>query len=429
MSQGEKEKAEVSYVGYANLPNQVFRKAVKRGFQFSLMVVGQSGLGKSTLINSLFMTDLYEDCVYSPSPQRMPRTTEIKESTVSVEEGGVRLELTLIDTPGFGDIVDNSQCWRPIVDYIDSKYEKYLNDESRVNRGYTEDYRIHCCLYFIPPNGHGLRQIDIEFMKQLHNKTNIVPVIAKADTFTPEEVVRFKKVVLQDIADNGIKIYQFPDAQLDEEDDAANQKLREAIPFAVVGSNTILEVNQKKVRGRQYPWGVAEVENADHCDFTTLRNMIIRTHMQDLKDITNNVHYENYRCTKLANVSSVTGSATDKIAPSRDPLAQFEVEKKEHEKKMRRMEEEMEDVFEVKVREKLQKLEDIKHDLNRRKEAMTRTIEQLERDLNESKRQFDEDKRQYDIEQQKYMEQVESQMRQQAPAKGKKDDKSAKKKK
>ena len=52
--------------------------------------------------------------------------------------------------------------------------------------------------------------------------------------------------------------------------------LQEAIPFAVVGSNTVLEVNQKKVRGRQYPWGVAEVENADHCDFTTLRNMIIR---------------------------------------------------------------------------------------------------------------------------------------------------------
>ena len=47
-----------------------------------------------------------------------------------------------------------------------------------------------------------------------------------------------------------------------------------------------------------------------------------------------------------------------------DPLAQFEVEKKEHEKKMRRMEEEMEDVFEVKVREKLQKLEDIKHDVS-----------------------------------------------------------------
>lgn len=29
------------YVGFANLPNQVYRKAVKKGFEFTLMVVGQ----------------------------------------------------------------------------------------------------------------------------------------------------------------------------------------------------------------------------------------------------------------------------------------------------------------------------------------------------------------------------------------------------
>ncbi len=30
-----------SYVGYANLPNQVYRRSVKRGFEFTLMVVGK----------------------------------------------------------------------------------------------------------------------------------------------------------------------------------------------------------------------------------------------------------------------------------------------------------------------------------------------------------------------------------------------------
>ena len=33
---------------------------------------------------------------------------QVKESTVNIEENGVRLELTLVDTPGFGDLVDNS---------------------------------------------------------------------------------------------------------------------------------------------------------------------------------------------------------------------------------------------------------------------------------------------------------------------------------
>lgn len=50
-------------------------------------------------------------------------------------------------------------------------------------------------------------------------------------------------------------------------------------------------------RGRHPPttrWRPA-VENQAHCDFVKLRNMLIRTHMHDLKDVTCDVHYENYR--------------------------------------------------------------------------------------------------------------------------------------
>lgn len=48
----------------------------------------------------------------------------------------------------------------------------------------------------------------------------------------------------------------------------------------------------------------------------------------------------------------------------RDPLAQFEVEKREHELKMKKMEAEMEQVFEMKVQEKMQKLKDIEADVS-----------------------------------------------------------------
>lgn len=51
------------------------------------------------------------------------------------------------------------------------------------------------------------------------------------------------------------------------------------------------------------------VENLEHCDFIALRNMVIRTHLQDLKDVTNNVHYENFRCRTLAGVG-VDGKPT-----------------------------------------------------------------------------------------------------------------------
>lgn len=56
------------------------------------------------------------------------------------------------------------------------------------------------------------------------------------------------------------KVYQLPDCDSDEDEDFKQQdkELKECLPFAVVGSNTILEVNGKKMRGRQYDWGLVE---------------------------------------------------------------------------------------------------------------------------------------------------------------------------
>ena len=71
------------YVGFANLPNQVHRKSVKKGFEFTLMVVGESGLGKSTLVNSLFLTDLYPDRVIPDAVEKVTQTVKLEESSVS----------------------------------------------------------------------------------------------------------------------------------------------------------------------------------------------------------------------------------------------------------------------------------------------------------------------------------------------------------
>lgn len=51
-----------------------------------------------------------------------------------------------------------------------------------------------------------LRQIDLELMRRLHSKVNIVPVIAKADTLTAAEVKKLKQRILQDIEDNQIQV-------------------------------------------------------------------------------------------------------------------------------------------------------------------------------------------------------------------------------
>jgi septin 7 len=44
--------------------------------------------------------------------------------------------------------------WRPIVENIESRFDAYLEQETRVNRQKVMDNRVHACLYFIQPTGH-----------------------------------------------------------------------------------------------------------------------------------------------------------------------------------------------------------------------------------------------------------------------------------
>jgi len=378
------------YVGFANLPNQVHRKSVKKGFEFTLMVVGENGLGKSTLINSMFLTDIYSEQHPGPS-KRAKKTVEVETTNVLLKEGGVNLTLTLVDTPGFGDAIDNSNCWDPVLDYVESQYEQFLEAETKVSRNpKMADTRVHVCLYFIAPSGHGLKPIDIEFMSQLHDKVNIIPVIAKADTLVEEEIAFFKSQIMQQIHAAKIKIYEFPDLEdAEEAERKENRRMKDRVPFAVVGSNTVIEnAEGKKVRGRRYPWGAVDIENLNHCDFVPLRNMLIRTHLQDLKEMTNLVHYENYRCRKLTGFAA---PSTEKVT-NKNPMCMIEEEQKEQVAKLNKMEREMEEVFERKVREKKQKLTDNQADLERRQQESATRLEQLKNELEEKKAAFEQEK-------------------------------------
>ena len=118
---------------------------------------------------------------------------------MEIEERGVRLRLTVVDTPGFGDAIDNDGCFKAIIAYIDDQFEKYLKDESGLNRRNIRDNRVHCCFYFISPYGHGLKPLDIDFMKELSNKVSIVPVIAKSDCLTMKEISLLKQRILDEI--------------------------------------------------------------------------------------------------------------------------------------------------------------------------------------------------------------------------------------
>ena len=106
------------------------------------------------------------------------------------------------------------------------------------------DTRVHCCLYFIPPYGRGLRQIDLEFLRRLQYKVNLVPVIAKADCLTRAELTRLKAAVNREILDHDLEMYQFPDTDSDEDEEFKKQdeQLKASVPFALVGASQLFQV-------------------------------------------------------------------------------------------------------------------------------------------------------------------------------------------
>jgi hypothetical protein len=192
----ETKAKDIINIGFGHLPDQVYKKAVRKGFEFSLMVVGESGLGKSTLVNSMFLKDIYEKEVQNDITE--DQTVQVETHQTVLEENGVRLALTVVDTPGFGDAVDNTDCWQPIIEYVEKRFEDYPERETTFERVEVPDTRVHACLYFIAPTGHGLKPLDIQCMKRIHYKVNIIPVIGKADSCTKKELDGFKRKVSLD---------------------------------------------------------------------------------------------------------------------------------------------------------------------------------------------------------------------------------------
>jgi cell division control protein 12 len=183
----------------------------------------------------------------------------------------------VIDTPGFGDYVNNRDSWTPIIDFVDDQHEIYMRQEQQPQREQKSDLRVHACLFFVRPTGHTwantscklwvclltssfrLKPLDIEIMKRLGTRVNLIPVIAKADTLTQNDLAVFKQRIREVIAAQGIRVYQPP---IEPDDPASSEQARilmNAMPFSIIGSTTDVQTHDGRVvKGREYLWGVAE---------------------------------------------------------------------------------------------------------------------------------------------------------------------------
>ena len=149
-----------------------------------------------------------------------------------LEEDGVRIALTIVDTPGFGDNIDNEFAYaffvtlfrnRAGIDTLFTASKRSLvtsrgntttfslkSRASSVTRVsviivYTRSFTLFPRLdmreltplllsyYSDFSSPWSLREMDIELMRRLSPRVNVIPVIGKADSLTPSELKGFKK--------------------------------------------------------------------------------------------------------------------------------------------------------------------------------------------------------------------------------------------
>lgn len=341
-----------------------YRKDAKKGTKFTFMVAGELGTGKTTFVNCLLnkkvlhhryeggelsetKTLLFTSAKLVALPNTLiltrhefnPRTASeepgiaLTETNVEVtDDDGQKLLLNIIDTPGFGDNLNNELCFVEIENYLKQQFDLVLAEETRIKRNPRfVDTRVHVLLYFITPTGHGLREIDISCMKRLSKFVNVIPVIGKADSFTEAELKEFKRQIRIDIDKFNVPIFKF-DTYLDEYDPSEDRDLIEECkylanltPFAIIASEDEYEIRNsttddvRTVRARQYPWGLVDINNPKFSDFPVLRLVLLLTHLSDLKELTHDFLYENYRTERLSKVAGV-GEEEEEQIENRQPF-------------------------------------------------------------------------------------------------------------
>ncbi|CCE82136.1 Piso0_002834 [Millerozyma farinosa CBS 7064] len=334
----------------SNSPMINYRKDAKKGVKFTLMVVGESGTGKTTFINSLLgkkvvahrfepvfegsgdtktlmftsaksialpNTSVLTRNEFNPSTAHEEPGFAITETKVEIiDDDNTKVQLNILDAPGFGDNLNNEICFVEIENYLKQQFDLVLAEETRIKRNPRfVDTRVHALLYFVTATGHGLREIDINCMKRLAKYVNIIPVISKADSFTRSELQTFKENIKYDIEKFNVPVFQFDNALSEYDEDEDRELIEECKfftslqPFAIISSEDEFEIKDpttgesRIIRARQYPWGLVDINNTAYSDFPILRSVILGSHLQDLKDLTHDFLYETYRTERLMKVT------------------------------------------------------------------------------------------------------------------------------
>jgi septin family protein len=256
--------------------------------------------GKTTFCRTTFRRHFANFTVHSEKDGPTMQICECGWGEKTDEDTKEKIRVTVIDTVGGYSSAEHIQ---PILDYLEKQHEVYERQElfRRPNERAMEDTRIVCLFYFFGP--HRVHEDDVRFLKGLHDKVPIVPIVAKADSLTVIELAKQLRTIRDRLETDKIQYYDFEEEDID--DEWLNEPLHDEV-FTKLGSimagadredNLPVSPQRRMVKNvfavisnqREYIWGTAREDDPTHSDTMRLHRVLFGS-LGKLADKMDNIH-------------------------------------------------------------------------------------------------------------------------------------------
>lgn len=252
-----------------NLIKKARLQLISKPINLNLLVLGDSNIGKTSFINTVLIKYFRLVNLKPRNPPKPTRQFLVNKGVISNSE--LELRVNLIDTPGFGFFSSREKWIKCVCDYVYQQAAEYKKIKKTTDKVLLEDKRVHLALYFI--EGPRCKESDLSIMYELQKIVNILPVLAKADGYSQNEVIQVKLAILTQCIDAEIQFFDIVTAE---------EVIRELVftelgtvpPFAIISAGRLVEISSKIKFYREYPWGVCDIHDKQCSDYKLLCKLL-----------------------------------------------------------------------------------------------------------------------------------------------------------
>ncbi|CAL3964936.1 unnamed protein product [Diplocarpon coronariae] len=143
--------------------------------------------------------------------------SDLEESRIlrrrkSIGDSVLERNLCFVDTPGYGNQTSCLECITPVIDYIESQFKKAtaldgMSESEMLNLlSGNGGSQVDVVLYVI---FNTLKPVDMEYLRRLSDLTNVIPLVARADTLSADEISSLKENIMNELHAANIKPFLF----------------------------------------------------------------------------------------------------------------------------------------------------------------------------------------------------------------------------